>query len=504
MLNRSSKKLKQISTQMKEASSYRQWFDAASRHDGLSGASNWRRTERTKLYDYAQIRKRLQNLRRLRENNDSHGLLFALNEGVHGNIGGMGKSSLYAPSKVGTKHLVEEYVDEIVASLKYIANVSPDVISLNEKLDFFHRASLCYGRSALMLSGGGALGAFHIGVVKALLEQDLLPNVISGSSAGSVVCAIYGTHTDPELQELFTPEEMLEEAKRHVSWLEKILYGNRPRAKTHELEELVINRLIPDLTFQEAYERTGRSINISIAPVELHQTSRLLNAITTPNVYIRSAVRASTAVPGVYPPVMLEAKNVHGERQPYLPTRRWVDGSISDDLPVKRLARLYGVNHYIGSLINPIVILSEDGWDQTKVPAFVRELSHKAAARTAKTISAISQRFTPKSTRFNIAINMLASVLNQEYSADISVYPDFHRFDFRKILSHIEEKDFLELSRQGELATWRKIEQIRTNTKISKTLEKILDDFGENDLLHVVRQKKQRKVQRKVSEEAMS
>ena len=38
------------------------------------------------------------------------------------------------------------------------------------------------------------------------------------------------------------------------------------------------------------------------------------------------------------------AKNQHGERQPYLPTRKWVDGSIADDLPAKRLQRLYSTN----------------------------------------------------------------------------------------------------------------------------------------------------------------
>ena len=82
----------------------------------------------------------------------------------------------------------------------------------------------------------------------------------------------------------------------------------------------------------------------------------LLNAITSPNVYIRKAVMASCAVPGIYPPVILEAKNKNGRRQPYLPQRRWVDGSVSEDLPAKRLARLYGVNHYVASQTNPVVL----------------------------------------------------------------------------------------------------------------------------------------------------
>src|SRR5690606_14120896 len=83
------------------------------------------------------------------------------------------------------------------------------------------------------------------------------------------------------------------------------------------------------------------------------QTSRLMNAITSPNVYIRSAIDASSAVPGLLPTVTLYAKGADGKPKPYLPTRKWVDGSFAEDLPTKRLSRLYGVNHYIVSMINP-------------------------------------------------------------------------------------------------------------------------------------------------------
>ena len=66
-----------------------------------------------------------------------------------------------------------------------------DDIGVQEKLDFFYRANVCFGRSALMLSGGGVLGFYHLGVVKTLLDQGLLPRVISGSSAGSLRAAVF-------------------------------------------------------------------------------------------------------------------------------------------------------------------------------------------------------------------------------------------------------------------------------------------------------------------------
>jgi len=336
-----------IENNMSDATNYTQWHKAALAIDDLSDAKQWKREEATNLYDHAQIRHRLNDLRLHRVKNDYNSLLFALNEGLHGNMGGMGNNELYGIAKVGTKQLVENYIDETVKSLEYIAKAEENKISHIEKKDFFQRASICFGRTALMLSGGGALGHFHVGVVKALLEQNLLPDVISGSSAGALVAALFGTRTNVEINELIQPSKLLAEVKSESGWIEKMLYGKNTKADIKELETLVLNRLVPDLTFQEAYERTGRKINITIAPAELHQTSRLLNAITSPNVYIRKAVLASCAVPGIYPSIMLEAKNVSGERQPYLPTRRWVDGSLSDDLPAKRLASAHPEIHKI-------------------------------------------------------------------------------------------------------------------------------------------------------------
>jgi TAG lipase/steryl ester hydrolase/phospholipase A2/LPA acyltransferase len=45
-----------------------------------------------------------------------------------------------------------------------------------------------------------------------------------------------------------------------------------------------------------------------VAPAEKHQNGRLLNAITSPNVFVREAVLASCAVPGIYEPVALHGQ----------------------------------------------------------------------------------------------------------------------------------------------------------------------------------------------------
>jgi len=477
-----SRKLKKLEKQMNKCTTYEAWCEFAAEHDELSGQKRWREVDQTSQYDYSQIRLRLDRIRSLRARHDHHGLLFTLNEGIHGNMGGMGRSSLYSRAKFGTKRLIEQYIDEIDDSLRFLAELDSDEIDVQEKLDFFYRANVCYGRSALMLSGGGVLGFYHLGVVKTLLDQGLLPRVISGSSAGSLVAGVVGTHTDEELEHFYEPANVLFEAEREASTFSRMFFGANPQIDVGDLESLVA-RMIPDMTFQEAYEKTGRQISISVAPAELHQTSRLLNAIASPNVYVRSAVMASCAVPGVFPPVMLMAKNLHGESQPYLPTRKWVDGSIADDLPAKRLTRLYSANHYIVSMVNPIAIpfLKKEG-ERSALSAALGSLGIGMGRELLNFYRGIAQKRGDTWPRFNLLMSSVHALMDQEYSGDINIVPSFNWYNPAKILSHLSEKDLMDLMKGGEHSTFPNVEAIRICTKISRTMEEILHRFESGDL----------------------
>ncbi|MEJ2087669.1 MAG: DUF3336 domain-containing protein [Gammaproteobacteria bacterium] len=257
------------------ATTYDEWKSAAMAQDERMGGAKWRKKDETTLYDWQVIRRRIDEVRTVRASGDPHRLLFYLNEGIHGNMGGMGNPALYNRSRFGTKDLVTDYIGELAGALEQVA--ASDEIEFYEKLEFFRRASHCFGRSALMLSGAGALGPFHFGVVKALLEQGLLPDVVSGASAGSMVAALVGTHDDETLLSLFDPKT-LADAFGAYSGDPNRAVGSR--MSIEHVREAVAG-LIPDLTFEEAFEKTGRKINISVSPRELHQRSRLLNAITS-------------------------------------------------------------------------------------------------------------------------------------------------------------------------------------------------------------------------------
>ena len=458
---------------MNLADSYQEWYELAAEHDRVSGNESWRNDESSGLYDHNNINTRLAKLRRLRKKGDDHGLLFALNEGIHGNMGGMGKTSLHHKANCGTKLLIEDYINEICESLLYLSTVKSKRVSRAETIEFYRRASHCYGRSALMLSGGGTLGFFHFGVLKALIEQGLCPVVISGSSAGAIVASVVGTHSDEEYLALFEDNRLVDE-----------LTSTNKDAKTGGLlnnvkigqVKKVMERIIPNMTFQEAYEKTGRSINISVSPAEPRQTSRLLNHIASPNVTIRSAVLASSAIPGIFPSVQLKARDVDGKIKPYIPSRRWIDGSFSQDLPAKRLARMYGVNHFIVSQVLPGV-----GHDARKSrPGITKTFTDASMAATKQIVRGlldVVQHRVAIGPKIATGMEALNAVIDQQYSGDINILPRYSVLQIANVLRVSNKEETQELFSSGERATWPKIPAIRTTTRIGRTLDKILHEF---------------------------
>ena len=426
--------------------------------------------DHSQQYDYVSIRTRLDRLRSLKASHDHRGLLYTLNEGIHGNMGGMGRAGLYGHALSGTKLLIEDYIEEIVHTLEHLAGEDTGDISPEEKLDFFRRASHCFGHTAFMMSGSGSLLYFHMGVARALFEADLLPTVMSGSSGGSIIGSIVCSHTDEELRELMEPEVFLEQMP------ESSKRGGT--ADPADMEENLKHYLPDDMTFQKAFERTGRAMNVSIAPAETHQTSRLLNATTSPTVLMRSAVMASAAVPGIFPPVTLQALDGDGQLKSYLPSRRWVDGSVSDDMPAKRLARLYGVNHYIVSQTNPHVLpFVTDGQRKQTSLGLLQNAGLRATREWFNAVTMILDRADKKNGAVTQATSLMRSIINQDYVGDINILPDYRLINPKNLLGFPGEKQVLKLIASGERCTWPKLEMIRLQTRISRTLREILQRY---------------------------
>jgi predicted acylesterase/phospholipase RssA len=350
---KSDPRLRELQVVMDRAENYAEWRSAAEEHDRLTGARDWMDEDGTPDYDWKLIKSRTALLRRLRREGDVPRLVFYLHEELHGNLGNMANPALYGRARTGTKRLITAYLDEVVGALESLAAVDESTLPTAAKLRFFRRAAHSFGRSALVLSGGATLGLFHLGVIKALWAEGLLPTVLSGSSAGAIVAAIVATHGDGALAGIFDPGYVKMEAWRDFG-LEHFFRG-RGFGNIDKLRH-AINRNVRKDTFEEAFHRTGRVVNVSVSPADPNQFPRLLNFHNAPNVFVRRAVLASCALPGLFPPVVLHARNFSGGSVPYMPKSTWLDGSLKMDVPKTHLARMHNVNHLIVSQTNPHVL----------------------------------------------------------------------------------------------------------------------------------------------------
>jgi NTE family protein len=322
----------------------------------------------------------------------------------------------------------------------------------------------------------------HVGVVSELLRHGLLPRVVSGSSAGSIVAAALAAYTDEEMIELDLIA-LMESGGADTKGMVRQWFSGVGSRFTAEDTEKLIESTIPDLTFGEAYAKTGRQVSITVAPAEPHQRSRLLNAVSSPNVYLRSAAMASCAIPGVFPAVMLQAKNEKGERQPYLPARRWVDGSVADDLPAKRLSRLFSTNHYIVSMVNPIARAFLPSDDKVRpLRQAATSLGMGIGREMLNFYRGVAKKYGEHWPKFNMMMHGVHALLDQEYSGDINIVPKFRFQNPLNLISQPSEQELRLLVREGERATYSRIESVRRCTQISRTLEEILHRFEYGDL----------------------
>jgi NTE family protein len=77
--------------------------------------------------------------------------------------------------------------------------------------------------------------------------------------------------------------------------------------------------------------------------------------------------------------------------------------------------------------------------------------------------------------------NVALGIINQDYIGDINILPDTRLFNPLKLLAHRSTEEVIQLIAMGERSTWPKIEMIRTQTEVSRTLNRILKDFDRRE-----------------------
>jgi NTE family protein len=454
---------------MRNATDYATWREAATEFDRVTGREEWKQEEASDLYDWKLIKNRLRHLRQLRSEGQVGKLVHHLRQGLYWNLGNLCNTALYGRALVGTKQLIHDYVAEVVAALNYLCDTEFPEFDGAVKRRFFDETARSYGRSALMLSGGATLGLFHVGVVKALVLEDLLPDVISGSSAGSVVAATIGTRSPDELMDLLDPQNAYYHFWKPLGlrdmWQKGVLMDQRQIRKA-------IAANIPDLTFEESYHRSGKAINITVSPAGSNQSPRLLNYLTFPYLYLREAVLASSAVPFLFEPVLLMTRDETGKRVPYMPSLRWTDGSLKSDLPGVRLRRLHNVNHFIVSQTNPHVIpFMHRSLEEQGMLGNLRDFGYSVLRNSAQYAIGVGRISLPlRNVRHTL--DYASSILDQDYRGNIMILPKLTVWRYANVTANPKMEAVQRFIKEGERATWKRIEMVRNQFLISQTLER--------------------------------
>lgn len=456
---------------LKTATDYATWRQAAETLDTLDGNDDWKAQDDSADYDWRLIRAKLQRLRSFRQQGQTQKMVHLLRQGLHGNLGNIGNPMLYDVARVGTKRLIVQYLEEVAAALEDLAAAAPSVMPLADKRRFFHDVQQSYGQSSLMLSGGATLGLFHLGVVRALHQQGLLPTVLSGSSAGAIVAAAVASRTPDELEELLGEGEAYFRFWRLLSIRQML--KRRALMDRAQLKRAVA-RNVADLTFEEAYDRSGFIVNITVSPASENQPARLLNYLTFPYLFLREAVVASCALPVLFQPVMLMTRDESGARVPYMPTLRWNDGSLQSDLPMMRTRRLHNVNHFIVSQTNPHVLPflpTRDTTDDLREAA--RNYAYTAVRTQATSLLSIGRSILPME-RLRRPLQTAVNVLEQEYRGDINIRPELSPWNYVELAANPSREVVHRFSLEGERAAWAHVETVRLQTLVGRTLSRCL------------------------------
>lgn len=172
-----------------------------------------------------------------------------------------------------------------------------------------------------VLSGGGARGYAHIGVLQGFAERDLLPEAISATSAGSIAAAfICDGYTAAETADIFREYRLTLSIrwKRHsggfltLKFIEKFL---ETYLRSRSFESLRIPLFVTATNFLNGAQQV------------FHQGELI------------PALLAASSIPVIFPPVILNGI-------PY------VDGGLSSNLPVEPLLDKY--RDLIGVHVNPL------------------------------------------------------------------------------------------------------------------------------------------------------
>ncbi|MEI6154046.1 MAG: patatin-like phospholipase family protein [Deltaproteobacteria bacterium] len=202
----------------------------------------------------------------------------------------------------------------------------------------------------IALGGGGVRGLANIGVLKAMEESGIKPDVISGTSMGAIVGALYAdtlnaSGTESTIREVLSSEEFIRQVQKLGSlsggtdmdrgFFEKMFDTAKKGYAFYRFmtKDSVVSQAAYEQIEKLVPEKNFSDLKLRFACIALDLVSG--NTVIFRSGSLRTAIRASSAVPGVLPPVGLDG-------------RMYVDGGWAESVPISAVKQL-GAHFIIAS-----------------------------------------------------------------------------------------------------------------------------------------------------------
>jgi NTE family protein len=221
--------------------------------------------------------------------------------------------------------------------------------------------------TAFVLGGGGVLGAVEVGMLRALFERGILPDLVVGTSVGAINGALVAQ--DPSLGVIDRLIALWQEASET-----KDVYGDRPlrtvrravATRTHIYSSAPLKQRLRDELGDLTFEELPVSLQVCASSIERAAEHWFSSGS------IVDAVIASAAVPGLLPPAQIGDEH-------------FLDGGIVNSIPVGRAVQLGATRVFVlqvGRIDRPLTAPTKP-WEVARV-SFEIARRHRFAREMAE------------------------------------------------------------------------------------------------------------------------
>lgn len=205
--------------------------------------------------------------------------------------------------------------------------------------------------TAFVLGGGGVLGAVEVGMLRALLERQIVPDLVVGTSVGALNGALVARQ--PELAVVDRLTELWASTARS-----RDVYGDRPlrtvrravTTGTHIYSSAPLRRRLEEELGDARFEDLPVRLEVCAASIERAAEHWFTSGPLVP------AILASAAVPGLLPPAEIDGEH-------------FLDGGLVNSIPVGRAVELGATRVFVlqvGRIDRPLAPPTRP-WDVARV-----------------------------------------------------------------------------------------------------------------------------------------